>query len=89
MTGYTANQANNKIQAKATEKHDSGRPGDGNYSNKIFKNILNSRLNAVAFSDGFGIRHLFALLAFIGYANIYSLRVNLSVAIVAMVKSGK
>ena len=32
-----------------------------------------------------GTRHTFSLLAFLGFANIYAMRVNLSVAIVAMV----
>ena len=32
-----------------------------------------------------GTRHIFVLLAFLGCANIYAMRVNLSVAIVAMV----
>lgn len=35
----------------------------------------------------FGARHVFTLLAFLGFINIYAMRVNLSVAIVAMVKS--
>ena len=35
----------------------------------------------------FGVRHLFAGLAFMGFANVYAMRVNLSVAIVAMVNS--
>ena len=34
-----------------------------------------------------GTRHTFSLLAFLGFANIYAMRVNLSVAIVAMVNS--
>ena len=32
-----------------------------------------------------GARHTFAFLAFLGFANVYAMRVNLSVAIVAMV----
>ena len=34
-----------------------------------------------------GTRHTFALLSFLGFANIYAMRVNLSVAIVAMVSN--
>ena len=34
-----------------------------------------------------GTRHTFVLLSFLGFANIYAMRVNLSVAIVAMVSS--
>jgi len=36
---------------------------------------------------GWGKRHTFTLLAFLGFANIFAMRVNLSVAIVQMVKS--
>ena len=32
-------------------------------------------------------RHVFALMGFLGFANVYAMRVNLSVAIVAMVNS--
>ncbi len=32
-----------------------------------------------------GTRHTFTLLSFLGLANVYAMRVNLSVAIVAMV----
>ena len=35
----------------------------------------------------FGVRHLFVTLAFVGFANVYAMRVNLSVAIVAMVNN--
>ncbi len=35
----------------------------------------------------FGARHVFTLLGFLGFINIYAMRVILSVAIVAMVKS--
>ena len=37
---------------------------------------------------GWGTRHTFTLLSFLGMANVYAMRVNLSVAIVAMVKHG-
>lgn len=36
---------------------------------------------------GFGSRHVLAFLAFLGFFNVYCLRVNLSVALVAMVNS--
>lgn len=35
----------------------------------------------------FGWRHVFALMGFLGFLNVYAMRVNLSVAIVAMVNS--
>ena len=34
-----------------------------------------------------GVRHIFAFLGFLGFVNVYAMRVNLSVAIVAMVNS--
>ena len=37
--------------------------------------------------ERWGTRHTFVLLSFLGFANIYAMRVNLSVAIVAMVSS--
>ena len=40
-------------------------------------------------SERWGTRHTFILLSFLGFANIYAMRVNLSVAIVAMVEVGK
>ena len=36
---------------------------------------------------GWGYRHLVAFMAFLGFFNVYCLRVNLSVAMVAMVNS--
>merc|ERR1712241_1238117 len=33
-----------------------------------------------------GVRHIFAFLGFLGFVNVYAMRVNLSVAIGAMVK---
>ena len=38
-------------------------------------------------SEWFGTRRVLTFLAFIGFANVYAMRVNLSVAIVAMVNS--
>ncbi|XP_040563687.1 sialin-like isoform X2 [Lepeophtheirus salmonis] len=38
-------------------------------------------------NPGFGQRHVFTLLSFLGFANVYAMRVNLSVAIVAMTTS--
>ncbi len=35
----------------------------------------------------FGVRHLFCLLGFLGFANVYAMRVNLTVAIVAMINN--
>ena len=37
------------------------------------------------FTGCWGVRHTFVILAFLGCANVYAMRVNLSVAIVAMV----
>ena len=37
------------------------------------------------FPGCWGVRHTFVILAFLGCANVYAMRVNLSVAIVAMV----
>lgn len=39
--------------------------------------------------EAFGKRHLLAVLAFLGFFNVYCLRVNLSVALVAMVNNTK
>jgi len=36
---------------------------------------------------GFGVRHIFVFLGFLGFANVYAMRVNLSVAIVYMVNN--
>jgi len=38
---------------------------------------------------GWGYRHMLAFLAFLGFFNVYCLRVNLSVAMVDMVNSAK
>ena len=35
----------------------------------------------------FGARHMFALMGFLGFVNVYAMRVNLSVAIVVMVNN--
>ena len=43
--------------------------------------------DAHRYPKGWGKRHTFALLAFFGFANVFAMRVNLSVAIVQMVKS--
>ena len=37
--------------------------------------------------DWFGCRHVFALMGFLGLASVYMMRINLSVAIVDMVKT--
>ncbi|RXG53791.1 putative inorganic phosphate cotransporter [Armadillidium vulgare] len=39
------------------------------------------------FAEWIATRHIFAFLGFLGFANVYAMRVNLSVAIVAMVNS--
>ncbi len=41
----------------------------------------------IAGGPKFGYRHVFALLGFFGFLNVYAMRVNLSVAIVAMVNN--
>ena len=43
----------------------------------------------ISFSELWGARHTFSLMGFLGFAVVYGLRVNLSVAIVAMVNSSK
>ncbi len=39
-------------------------------------------------SEWWGSRHAFTLMSFLGLSNLYAMRVNLSVAIVAMTSSG-
>ena len=53
--------------------------------------ILGQKVKFSLIFSGFtwGTRHTVALLAFIGYANVFTVRVNLSVAIVAMVAPGR
>ena len=46
--------------------------------------VINSNFFVVCW----GTRHTFVLLAFLGTANAYAMRINLSVAIVAMVQQG-
>ena len=46
------------------------------------QHVLHSSITA----EFWGTRHTFILMSFLGFANIYAMRVNLSVAIVAMVK---
>ena len=54
-------------------------------TSKIFCSFLVLRF--LAFFTGFGSRHALAFWAFLGFFNVYCLRVNLSVALVAMVNS--
>ena len=58
-------------------------------SNK-YKNLFTCKLLLIVAFIYFsvpcwGARHTFVFLAFLGFANVYAMRVNLSVAIVAMV----
>ena len=46
--------------------------------------VINSNFFVVCW----GTRHTFVLLAFLGTASAYAMRINLSVAIVAMVQQG-
>ena len=48
---------------------------------------LDDNLNQIKKPANWGTRHTFVILAFLGCANVYAMRVNLSVAIVAMVGS--
>ena len=48
---------------------------------------LDDNLNQIKKPANWGARHTFVILAFLGCANVYAMRVNLSVAIVAMVDS--
>ena len=44
---------------------------------------------SIWFSECWGSRHTFTVMSFLGLANLYAMRVNLSVAIVAMSQSGQ
>ena len=52
----------------------------GRQSNSSSSNISSE-------ANRFGKRHILMLLGFLGFTNVYALRVNLSVALVAMVNS--
>jgi ACS family sodium-dependent inorganic phosphate cotransporter-like MFS transporter 5 len=58
---------------------------DNNASSKNSSNLLPSNISREA--NRFGKRHILVLLGFLGFANVYALRVNLSVALVVMVNS--
>ena len=49
--------------------------------------VVNKIKHRFLILQGFGQRHLFATLGFLGLATVYMMRVNLSVAIVDMVNS--
>ena len=51
----------------------------------IYQNTLALIVFWYVFTGCWGVRHTFVILAFLGCANMYAMRVNLSVAIVAMV----
>ena len=56
----------------------------------ILEYILVNLIDTLAFPiTGCGTRHVFAILAYLGFINIYALRISLSVALVAMVNSTK
>ena len=61
----------------------------GNYFQKINLSFFpdTAAEDAKRYPKGWGKRHTFAFLAFLGFANIFAMRVNLSVAIIQMVKS--
>ena len=52
---------------------------------KILSNSSSSNISREA--NHFGKRHILMLLGVLGFTNVYALRVNLSVALVAMVNS--
>ncbi|KAJ8322204.1 hypothetical protein KUTeg_000675, partial [Tegillarca granosa] len=49
-----------------------------NFTNAILTSILN---------DSYGVRHTLTILSFLAFFNVYAMRVNLSIALVAMVNS--
>ena len=55
-------------------------------STKVY-NLFDWDFITIDISGWFGFRRIFTLLAFLGFANVYAMRVNLSVGIVAMVNS--
>ena len=57
------------------------------YNGSLALQDSSESVNAKPACFRWGTRHTFSLLAFLGFANIYAMRVNLSVAIVAMVNS--
>ncbi|CAB3999987.1 sialin-like [Paramuricea clavata] len=58
---------------------------DDNASSKHSSDLLPSNISREA--NRFGKRHILVLLGLLGFINVYALRVNLSVALVAMVNS--
>ena len=57
------------------------------YNGSLALQDSSESVNAKPSCFRWGTRHTFSLLAFLGFANIYAMRVNLSVAIVAMVNN--
>ena len=58
--------------------------------NNVLREDLNEKDASPSFSlqaKRFGKRHVLVVLGMLGFANVYALRVNLSVALVAMVNS--
>ena len=59
-----------------------------NNSEVLHKRLSNSSSSNISReANRFGKRHILMLLGFLGFTNVYALRVNLSVALVAMVNS--
>ena len=62
-----------------------------NDEDDAYKDLSNAPLSHQSHAPqklkGFGKRHTLAILGCIGFSNVYALRVNLSVALVAMVNS--
>ena len=60
---------------------------NGSYNGSLTLEDSSEHVNVKPACFRWGTRHTFSLLAFLGFANIYAMRVNLSVAIVAMVNN--
>ena len=59
-----------------------------NDSEDLYNSLSNSSSSNISReANRFGKRHILVLLGFLGFTNVYALRVNLSVALVAMVNS--
>lgn len=49
--------------------------------------IIYNKLIHSSKRPSYGVRHIFALFGFLGFVNVYAMRVNLSIAIVSMVNN--
>ncbi len=51
----------------------------------LFSNLFLDKRKTLFFSSGWGTRHTFAFMIFLGFANVFASRIILSLAIVSMV----